>query len=102
MNERQSYTQSVQNAPVDPDREFTRQMKDGGYEAGIAGSQGRQFSRPTYESGGAYDNVLRRREMAEDPFGLRNLRPASRATTRTAYASMDISPPPDVLKAGGM
>jgi len=88
--------------PIDSEREFFRQMKDGGYEAGIAGSQGRGIVRDTYESGGIANNQMRRREMAEDPFGMRNLRPASRATTRTQYASMDISPPADVMKAGGM
>lgn len=102
MNEQQSYTQSIETAPVDPEREFHRQTTDSGYGAGIAGSQGRSFVRDPYESGGSFDNTLRQRERAADPFGLRNIRVDSRSMGRTKMASMDITPPEEVRKAGGI
>jgi hypothetical protein len=102
MNEKESYTQSLATAPVNPDRDFHRQMSDSGYGAGIAGSQGRSFARDPYESGGSFDNTMRQRERAADPFGLRNVRVDSRSMGRTKMASMDINPPEEVRKAGGI
>jgi hypothetical protein len=103
MNENQPYTQSMEVAPVDPERDFARSTKDP-YALGIAGSPGRSFSRPAYESGGGFDNVMRQREMAQ-----RTLDPASalntvnsRSMTRTQYPDMAIKPPQEVMKSGGI
>lgn len=103
MNEQQPYTQSLEAAPINPDRDFHRQTTGGGYEAGIASSQGRSITRDPYESG---DYALRKREQAADPFGLRNVgnitsRTLNRTNQPTQYASMEISPPQEVLRAGG-
>ena len=98
MEQNQPYTQSMEVSPVDEERAFARQMKDGGYAAGISGSAGRGFARDPYESG---DTAMMRRQRAQDPLGLRNVQVNSRANTRTQYAPMEISPPADVLKAGG-
>lgn len=102
MNEEQSYTQSLATTPVNPERDFARQTSDGGYAGGIAGSEGRSFARDPYESGGSYDNVLRQRERAADPFGLRNISVSSRSVGRTNMANMDIKPPEEVRKSGGI
>jgi len=103
MNEQQSYTQSMDVAPVDPEREFSQGQKNPVYGGGgIAGSQARGFLRDPYESGGSFDNVMRQRERAADPFGLRNVNVSSRAMGRTNYASMDIKPPEEVRRAGGI
>lgn len=102
MNEQESYTQSIDVAPVDPEREFAQAQKSPVYGGGgISGSQARGFHRDAYESGGSYDNVMRQRERAADPFGMRNLKVDSRSMARTNYANMDIKPPAEVLKAGG-
>lgn len=102
MEQNQPYTQSMQVAPVNPEREFARQMSDGGYAAGIAGSEGRGFARDPYESGGIVDNTMRQRQMAQDPAHLRNLAAYNvNSRTKTRMASMEIAPPAQVLKAGG-
>lgn len=102
MKEQQSYTQSLETAPVNPERDFHRQTSDGGYAAGIAGSQGREFARDPFESGGIYNNTMRQRQAAQDPSHLRNIRVDSRSMGRTNYASMDIKPPEEVKRAGGI
>lgn len=102
MNEQESYTQSIDVAPVDPEREFAQAQKSPVYGGGgISGSQARGFHRDAYESGGSFDNVMRQRERAADPFGTRNIKVDSRAMGRTNYANMDIKPPAEVMKAGG-
>lgn len=110
MNEQQPYTQSLETAPINPDRDFHRQTTGGGYEAGIAGSQGRSWTRDPYQSGGSFDNYARKRVQAADPFGLRNvgninsrtLNRTNQPNQPTQYASMEISPPQEVLRAGGL
>ena len=103
MEQNQPYTQSMDVAPVNPERDFARQMKDGGYAGGIAGSEGRSFARDPFESGGIINNVQRQRQMAMDPFGVeRNLSAYNvNSRNKTRMASMDINPPAEVMKAGG-
>lgn len=86
------YTQALTDAPVNPEREFVRQMSDGGYAGGIAGSQGRLFARDAYESGGIVDNVMRQRQRAQEELNL-GTKISSRNMNRTNWASMDIAPP---------
>jgi len=103
MNEQESYTKSIDVAPVDPEREFAQAQKSPVYGGGgISGSQARGFHRDAYESGGSFDNVMRQRERAADPFGMRNIKVDSRSMGRTKMADMDIKPPDQVLKAGGI
>jgi hypothetical protein len=102
MEENQSYTQAMQTTPVNAERQFAQAQKSLYGGGGIAGSEARGFIRDPYESGGAFDNPMRERERAADPFGLRNVRVDSRNTNRTRMASMEISPPAEVLKAGGI
>ena len=101
MNEKDPYTQSLDVAPVNPERDFHRQTSDGGYAGGIAGSEGRGFARDAFESGGIFDNTMRQRERAADPMGTRNVKVGSRSMARTNYADMSIEPPAQVLKSGG-
>jgi hypothetical protein len=103
MEQNQPYTMPMDVAPINPDRDFARQMSDGGYAAGIAGSQGRSIARDPYESGGIVDNPMRSRQRAEDPLGLRNVAAYSvNSRNKTRMASMEIAPPAEVLKAGGI
>jgi hypothetical protein len=102
MEQNQPYTQSMDVAPVNPERDFARQMSDGGYAVGIAGSEGRSFARDPFESGGIINNVQRQRQMAQDPFGLKNISAYSvNSRNKTRMASMDINPPAEVMRAGG-
>lgn len=87
-----SYVQPLQTSPINPEREFARQMSNGGYAGGIAGSQGRTFARDPFESGGIADNTLRQRQRAQEELNL-GTKISSRNMNRTNWASMDIAPP---------
>lgn len=92
MNENQPYTSALNVNPINPEREFARQMSDGGYAGGIAGSQGRSFARDPFEGGGLVDNVMRQRQRAQEELNL-GTKISSRNMNRTNWASMDIAPP---------
>lgn len=96
MEPRGPYTQALTDAPVNPEREFARQMSDGGYAGGIAGSQGRSFARDAYESGGAFDNTLRQRQRAEEELNLGSKIVGSRNMSRPNWARMQITPPASI------
>lgn len=100
VNENQPYTSALNVNPVDPERDFARSIKDGGYEAGIAGSQGRTFARDPYEGGGAVDNVLRQRQMAEESLDL-SRKITSRNMQRANWASMDLKTPENIGHSDG-
>ena len=102
MQEQSSYTSSLEVQPINAERDFARSMEQGGFGTGISGSPGREFARSPYESGGTFNNVMRQREMAQDPSHLRNIKPPTRATTRTSYAPMSINAPGEINDGGGL
>lgn len=86
------YTQSMASDSINPDRDFARSQ-----EMGIAGSPSREWDRES--EGGIIGNRARAMRVARDPSHLGNI--SSRNMSRTQYARMDITPPAQVLKAGG-
>lgn len=99
MNEKDPYTQALETAPVNPDRDFALAQKAPVYKGGSIANDNRSWFRDPGESG-HIDNTMRKREMASDPLGMRNISVDSRSMSRAKFANMEIKPPADVLKAG--
>jgi hypothetical protein len=85
------YTQSMETSSINPDRDFARSQ-----QMGISGSPSREWDRES--EAGIIGNRARAMRIANDPSHLGNI--SSRNLTRTQYASMEIAPPAQVLKAG--
>ena len=87
------YTQSMETSSINPDRDFARSQ-----QMGISGSPSREWDRES--EGGIIGNRARAMRIARDPSHLGNI--GSRNMSRTQYPSMEIPPPAEVLKAGGI
>ena len=93
MEQQGPYTQSMASESINPDRDFARSQ-----DMGISGSPSREWDRES--EAGIIGNRARSMRIARDPSHLGNI--SSRNLSRTKYASMEIPPPAQVLKAGGI
>ena len=87
----------IEEGPIDPDRAFSRQTRNSGYEAGIAGSEGRKFTQDPYAAG---DDRLKARRRAEEALDWGG-KIGSRGTTRNTRTDMNWAIAPSGGGIGG-